>query len=118
MAGDDKPYIAWLHRQPCAQCKTTYSVEAHHHTKGRGRGQRGSDREAFPLCKLCHHLFHAAAGIFRSMDKAARRKWQDDQVAIHRERYFAAVGEAASMHYTTSEVLTQLQCPDDYEEIF
>ena len=105
MAGDDAQYLKWCRRQPCAQCGATNDITAHHHTKGRGRGQRASDREAFPLCLTCHSNFHGASGAFKKMDKAGRRAWQDEQLRTHRERYFGVVAVAAAKAYVNDDVL-------------
>lgn len=67
--------------QPCAMCHRPPPSEAHHATFGRGLGQKADDSLCIPLCLWCHRDFHAAAGRFRSMDKAARRAWQEAHVS-------------------------------------
>ena len=85
MAGDDVAYAEWLRRRPCAGC-SAMGVEVHHRT-GAGMALRASDRDAMPLCRQCHHDFHAAAGRFRAMGRQERAAWQDEQIARHRQLY-------------------------------
>lgn len=66
-------------------CGRAPPSELHHSTARRGLGQRSSDHDGIPLCMLCHHEFHSACGAFRDMDKAARRKWQEDAVAKYQD---------------------------------
>lgn len=92
--GSDPAYLKWLRKQPCAVFSHPFDgcgpcggvVEAHHHTKERGRGQKAPDREAFPLCMVHHHAFHAARGGFLEWKKPKRRKWQDRMVREHLDR--------------------------------
>lgn len=87
MAGEDHVYLAYIRSQPCCVCNYRAPSEAHHHTKARGRGQRGHDRETMPLCKVCHTAFHAASGPFKILRKSERREWQDVQVARYQQGY-------------------------------
>ncbi len=59
------------------------TIHAHHHTGGRGRGQKADDERTFPLCWKHHNDFHSATGGFRDKDKAWRREWQDRMVMLH-----------------------------------
>lgn len=84
----DSAHLSFLRTQLCAARLATSEaltecdghIEAHHHTGGRGRGQKTSDHRAFPLCLKHHRDFHAAAGVFRDWTKAERRAWQDAMV--------------------------------------
>ena len=89
---------------PCAVCDRPAPSEAHHHTGGRGRGQKADDRRTIPLCRVCHTDFHAACGFFKFYDKAARREWQDRMV----ERY-----QRRSRWETTSFYVDPPDVPDD-----
>jgi hypothetical protein len=102
MSGEDKVYIAWVRRQPCAACLGPGPCEPHHSTNGstlsdspkaiggrRGKGQRAHDHESLPLHMRCHRQFHDLKGPFEGWDKAFIREWQDAQVAEHRARYEA-----------------------------
>lgn len=102
--GSNPKYLAWLREQPCAVKKYPLPratpcrgiVEAHHHTGGRGRGQKSNDLRAFPLCKR-HHTgeFHApqwggvsrAKTTFTGWGKQKRREWQDAMV----EKYIGTI---------------------------
>lgn len=59
----------------------------------RGIGQKADDKDAFPLCpRRCHVPgLHALAGPFKGWEKEQLRAWQDEQVALHRERYEATL---------------------------
>jgi hypothetical protein len=95
----DKPYLQWLHGQPCAMQPCGAATQAHHSTNApaeqhgkslggrRGKSQRPDDAHAFPLCLRHHGQFHDASGPFRGWDREARRAWQDEQVRWHRERW-------------------------------
>ncbi len=77
----DEAYREHLRRQRCCVWTTDCSgpVEAHHHTgKGRGKGQKGSDRHMMPLCRKHHADFHAARGFFGGWTKWMRATWQDE----------------------------------------
>jgi len=97
--GEDKPYLAWVRRQPCAHCGHIAPSEAHHSTAApsrrgaskRGKGEKSDDRHAFPLYFKCHRAFHDATGDFRDWDKAKRRAWQEAMSAEYRWRYEATI---------------------------
>lgn len=84
MANEDPDYLAWVRSFPCAVCRRRPTT-AHHHTGGRGLGQRAHDHKTIALCFVCHDDFHQARGFFRGMAKRERREWQDDQVKRMRE---------------------------------
>ena len=85
------PRLEKLREMPCALSGNSDHRDAvcygptvaHHHTHGRGIGQKVNDERTFPLCDRHHKDFHDARGLFREMNKAARRAWQDMMV----ERY-------------------------------
>lgn len=86
MAGENPGYLAWLRQQPCVlghlnQCRG--HIEAHHHTHGRGLGQKSSDRYAMPLCHRHHMDFHNARGHFRGATHADRTAFQDEHCNAH-----------------------------------
>lgn len=99
----DKPYLQWLHSQPCAVQPCEAAVQAHHSTNApaeqhgkslggrRGKSQRPDDAHAFALCLRHHGQFHDASGPFRDWTREQRRSWQDEQVALYRARYEAAM---------------------------
>jgi len=56
----DKPYLAWIHTQPCLVCGRV-PVEAHHACEMR-YGFRPPDRRGVPLCRV-HHSRDSKASI-------------------------------------------------------
>lgn len=58
----DKPYLAFVRRQPCMKCGTTQRVEAAHVRAGypeagwrpTGMAEKPDDRRTLPLCRDCH----------------------------------------------------------------
>jgi hypothetical protein len=122
----DKPYLQWLHSQPCAVQPCEAAVQAHHSTNApaeqhgkslggrRGKSQRPDDAHAFALCLRHHGQFHDASGPFRDWTREKRRAWQDEQVSIYRERYEASLetlGEASAVALPTRSLPTIL--PND-----
>lgn len=105
--GLDPEYLDWIRSLVCAVKRYPFEgaticrgvVEAHHHTSGRGRGQKSEDRRSFPLCVKHHRReFHApqwtgsrAQGSFYGWGKAKRREWQDAMVAKYQDRAAAIV---------------------------
>lgn len=106
MAGELPEYLAWVRKQPCAQCGTRLQIEGHHATHGdtvapgeqrpaksvgarRGKGQRAHDHFLIPLCLKCHAALHRLSGPFKWWTKRELRGWQDSQVATHRAHYEA-----------------------------
>jgi hypothetical protein len=82
VAGDDPYWLARIRKQPCAMCGHGPPCDAHHATFGRGMGQRASDRETMPLCRVCHLNFHAGKGPFEGWDQEKRRSWQAEQIRL------------------------------------
>lgn len=96
MAGEDRKYLEFLRRQPCALtghgvCSDT--VDAHHRTGRKGMGQRNADAEAYPLCRQ-HHIYerHALKGYFAGWVKAQIREWEE-RTSAHYRRLYLGVGE-------------------------
>jgi hypothetical protein len=99
----DKPYLQWLHSQPCAMQPCGAAVQAHHSTNApaehhgksfggrRGKSQRPDDAHAFALCLRHHAQFHDASGPFRDWTREKRRAWQDEQVTAYRASYEASL---------------------------
>ena len=86
MAGEDPDYIHWLKGQPCNQCGAQRGCDAHHRT-GAGMGMRAHDHLAMPMCRYCHDTFHASSGSFKTMEKQARRAYQDEAIQRCRRVY-------------------------------
>lgn len=82
----DPEHLATLRRMRCALDSPACEgpTEAHHHTGGRGMGQKSSDHRAFPLCRKHHREFHGAYGYFRTWDKEDRKAWQTAQVELYK----------------------------------
>jgi hypothetical protein len=57
-AKPDPAYLAEVRRLPCAICRTTVGVEAHHPAQGRYSQRRAPDRDAIPLCRADHDARH------------------------------------------------------------
>lgn len=53
----DKDYLAYIRRQPCAVCMTDQGVQPHHLDTG-GMGTKCSDYLTAPLCARCHRELH------------------------------------------------------------
>lgn len=73
----DKPYLAFVRRQPCMICGTTRAVEAAHVRSGypeagwrsTGMGEKPNDRRTLPLC-ADHHREGP-----KSQHAANERRW-------------------------------------------
>lgn len=74
----DPSYLAAVRGLPC--CARTFGgscagpIEAHH-MGARGLGQKCSDDEAVPFCKLHHACWHDCVGPFLNMGKAWRAEF-------------------------------------------
>lgn len=88
MADEDEAYRRFVQSLPCCACRKSPPSEVHHET-GAGMGLRAHDHRSMPLCILCHHDFHAAAGIFRRFKRAERTAWQEEQIAYTQALYGA-----------------------------
>jgi cytochrome c553 len=85
----DKPYLAWLRKQPCAFCMAPPPSEVSHHGL-RGISIKPSDHEALPACKRCHTRHHqqgSPAPRFDALAKDARREAYAHLAEWHRKRY-------------------------------
>jgi hypothetical protein len=95
-------YIHWLHGEPCAACGYIgEAIQAAHVGQGGTGLKHGDDDQAIPLCGPhdvydeygvdlvvgCHVQHDQCLGQFRLMNRAQRRVWDADQVAIHRARF-------------------------------
>lgn len=88
MAGEDRQYTEWVRARSCCapvRCGARHS-EAHHR-QGAGLALKAHDHEAMPLCVTHHRELHAMSGCFRQWDKARRKAWEREQVAICRAQY-------------------------------
>ncbi len=47
---EDEPYRRWTATLPCFKCGIHGYSQAAHPNQGRGKGQKASDRDVFPLC--------------------------------------------------------------------
>lgn len=88
MAGEDRKYLAWVARQPCA----LYGRDCHgdvvaHHRTGGGTGARAHDHDTIPLCFAHHQQFHDLNGFFKGWTKEIIREWQDLEVRIQQARF-------------------------------
>lgn len=87
--------LAFIRTLPCCApgCDGTCGpVEAHHHCLlGAGVGRKAPDSAAMPLGRDHHRALHERRGPFAGMTREQLRAWQDEQIAIHRERYAAHV---------------------------
>ena len=57
-------YLAWLRTLACRFCNAARAEPAH--TGLRGLGQKASDFEAVPMCRICHERYHVHALSFWS----------------------------------------------------
>jgi hypothetical protein len=72
--GGDEEHLAWIRKQPCSGCNARGPNDAHHPT-GAGLALKAPDREAVPLCRLCHTQYHDGTGRFEGWSKAEKRAW-------------------------------------------
>jgi len=92
----DPGYLAWLRTQRCVLgfLRECFGAPvAHHHTHGRGMGQKASDRRAMPFCTRHHDDFHNARGHFKTMKRQQRRDFQDEHCGAHWAAYSRAPRE-------------------------
>lgn len=76
----DDDYRHRVAQLPCRACGRKDGICAHHRT-GAGTAVKDDDHETFPLCWLCHQLFHSLSGMFADWDKELQHAWQDAMVA-------------------------------------
>ena len=67
-------YLQFVRSLPCCACGTNLEVEAHH-TEGGGKGLKGSDGFAIPLCTL-HHRMHDALGKISFYKEFHLDRWE------------------------------------------
>lgn len=86
----DPEYLRWVRTQPCVLkflFRCWAATEAHHASVDHGLGQKGPDRAAVPMCRVCHGLWTAHAGPFLGLSKQRRRElaatWIADTQAAH-----------------------------------
>lgn len=73
-------YLAFVRMQPCASCRSTKRIEAHHWGTDRGISQKVDDTRTVPLCRRCHDHAH---GCLPNLDALATRLMiLDRQVAL------------------------------------
>lgn len=85
----DRPYIRWLHGQPCAchPCAAAPRfIQAHHPRGGApsgrpGMSQRSPDRDAFAICDKHHAQItdFPTDGFFAGWTKEELRRWEQEQ---------------------------------------
>lgn len=86
----DSAYLEWCKRQKCSVFGCTAKrCDPHHHTNGRGLGQKSDDRRAFPLCRRHHDELHDFRGFFEGMSNLERRHWQTSALERARAAYEA-----------------------------
>ena len=59
----DKDYLAWIRTQPCFLCRCPAEPA---HGRPWGKGMKGPDYEAIPLCRQCHENEHRAKIMLES----------------------------------------------------
>ena len=83
----DRPYLAWLRKQPCCMCSGRPPCHAHHPRTGAGVGLKSADQGAISLCAVCHHDLHALAGHFEGLPRAGLREWEELKARQRRAEY-------------------------------
>lgn len=63
-------FLHFVRSRPCFYCGTTIAVEAHHWGR-RGMGQKCSDWETVPLCRVHHAQWHSEG----SLPGSSRAEW-------------------------------------------
>jgi hypothetical protein len=97
----NRPYVEWLHTQPCCACRTWQNIQAAHVGVGGMGLKHGDDDCAIPLCgprwldgrvlEGCHAQHDQRKGRF-SLDEYTRahlQEWDAQQIANHRARFLA-----------------------------
>lgn len=127
MADRDRPYLSWLHAQPCA-CQPCAApprdIEANHSTVAptffgaagkrlggkRGLGQKSHDAFAFSMCRKHHRQFHdeRERGFFAGWTNQEVARWQQEQSQAYRERYEAELSAKGEPPPTRDEAGKEL----------
>jgi hypothetical protein len=76
--GSDKPYLAWLHKQPCVGfavyplhvCRG--GIQASHLRHHTGLGLKEPDRNAVPMCREFHEQWEQHRRPFNGMSNETR----------------------------------------------
>lgn len=116
MAGELPRYTTWIRTQPCAACRTELRIAPHHSLYGttyspedvkpkkaiegarKGMAQKSHDYFSIPLCMKCHVPgIHKLGGYFEGWTREAANAWEEQQVAIHRQRYAMQSPEPAAV---------------------
>jgi hypothetical protein len=92
MAGEDRPYLAWVGSKLCAtKCGRTSGPPHHprHAPLGGGVGLalKAHDRRAVNLCHQCHVDIHSLSGFFRGWRKQELRDWLDEVARDLQKQY-------------------------------
>ena len=72
----DPKYLEYIRQFGCIGCGTTKRLRDAMHTGPHGMGQKASDLDALPGCRLCHQELHAIGP----------RKWQAKHRVDFQER--------------------------------
>ncbi|MBU0516744.1 MAG: DUF968 domain-containing protein [Proteobacteria bacterium] len=76
----DPAYLAYIRKQPCLVCGGAQGPSVAHHDNNGGKGLKGSDYDALPLCPVHHQERH---------NKPRSTFWDDHRIDPEREiRWF------------------------------
>lgn len=88
----DKKYLAFIRQQPCLIYQCSADATASHMTTG-GRGIKGSDYHALPLCHHHHNIeYHAGVETFYKKYPYID-KWKE--IANYNGKYLVELKEGA-----------------------
>jgi hypothetical protein len=98
--GADRPYIAWLHTQPCVLTgllsNWSGGIQASHIRRQTGLGLKPPDRQALPMLRSVHEDWEQRKGFFRGWDDQRRWAWAEPLIAEHVARYEAQQARRAA----------------------
>ena len=64
----DKNYLAWIRTQTC-HVRKDHGTGEPDHGKAWGKGMKGPDHEALPLCRKCHRDRHDGRWMYGPMSR-------------------------------------------------
>lgn len=97
----DEAYLEWLRTQRGVfPGGTTPAPSVPHHARHDANGASlgrnvKDDTRAIPMSTLNHDYLHSLSGPFKGWTRQRLHDWLDDEIAVHRQRYFSVYPERA-----------------------
>ena len=93
--GTNEERLIWCRQQPCYRCgidpiQGFPSQACHEGRTGKGAALKCPGDETFPMCADCHRQWtdgQSTNGFARHWNKAKRREWADEMVALATSRF-------------------------------